>query len=237
MKLFWTYYIISGCICAFFVYKKYDEIIKDIPLMEYIPKDVLALIQFFSGFIQLPFIIPVKLHTIYLDWKLKRIKNKNKKLESRVEQLTISNSELEKKNDLLKFIDETFKKKIEEVVNAYRLDGKIDYLTFLVTENKKVLMIPMDFETTEEQKETHKQIMIRCIDCGGIAVITIGETYGELPDGTKGDYILMQFETHTLSFELVFLIDKIDKKLFKSVSRENKPFYGEFLKNLSAKEK
>lgn len=54
-----------------FVHRKYDKIIKDIPLVEYIPREVLALLQFFTGFLQFPFCIPLWIISIIQRRKIK----------------------------------------------------------------------------------------------------------------------------------------------------------------------
>lgn len=85
MKIFMTYYILSGLITARIAYKDYDAMVEDIPLLRYINKEVLVFIQFLTGFLQLPFICILKIQGLFLDVKISRLEKETKRLKDKIE--------------------------------------------------------------------------------------------------------------------------------------------------------
>lgn len=54
MKIFITYYLISGLIMAYYTQKRYDNGVKQFPILEIFGKEVIIILQFFIGFVALP---------------------------------------------------------------------------------------------------------------------------------------------------------------------------------------
>lgn len=76
MKNFIIYYLVSGIITSAIVYfekKKFKKLVEDkVPF--FVKDDLLILLNFLSGFIQLPIIIVQRIYTVYLLIKLRRVK-------------------------------------------------------------------------------------------------------------------------------------------------------------------
>lgn len=72
--IFWTYYVISGCIMAIYIYRKHDKIITQYPMLDIVSKDLLAFIQFITGFFQFPIFVFLQIKIIVLDFQIWRLK-------------------------------------------------------------------------------------------------------------------------------------------------------------------
>lgn len=57
MKIFILYYLFSGLVVSFITALVYDKHISNYPIVESIGKNAVLIIQFFLGFLMLPYII------------------------------------------------------------------------------------------------------------------------------------------------------------------------------------
>jgi len=85
MKIFMTYYILSGFGMAICAHRNYDEIIEEMPIAGYVNKDILIFIQFLTGFLQLPIVCILLVQRLFLDLKIARLEKRNKRLKDKIE--------------------------------------------------------------------------------------------------------------------------------------------------------
>lgn len=124
VKVFWTYYLISGVIMLYYLVAKWEDVIRIYPQLEMVHKNILLLIQFVLGFIFLPIGI------VALIWlKVQRISSRRApqirmltEEESRAHQaqrLAAMKELLEKHKDSIKDIVELGDKKMIPFFESY----------------------------------------------------------------------------------------------------------------------
>lgn len=80
MYWFFIYWLLSGTLMAYWVYRDYDTIIEEYPVMDMLGKKGLIILQILAGFITFPWVVKSKLYIRYYEYKLHKKEAENKKL-------------------------------------------------------------------------------------------------------------------------------------------------------------
>lgn len=203
MKLFLTYWTLAGLLYMHWAHASYHKIQDWFPWINILPKWVVLLLQFLVGGLIVPFFIPIKLHTLYLQ---------------------ISNYTMEKQNDrveqekqLGQFVLDTIEEKMIELKREFSDEGAVPFVTFVIAKDRTILVFTADEGLENHMDAMTKLIMEKCIEHEGVAVIQRGEGY-EYKDENKieserKEILIMSVEFRESRMEYIFGADKAAKKV------------------------
>lgn len=93
MKIFITYYIISGLFCLIYLRynNNYEKTFRDYPFVtNYFSKKTILTICFLSGFIQMPIEIIIELYSLFLQIKIWLKELQYKRIEKRIKEMLLN---------------------------------------------------------------------------------------------------------------------------------------------------
>lgn len=218
IKIFVTYYLISGLLVMAYAHKNYNKIIDAMPLMDMFSKEALLIIQFFTGFFQIPIIILVKIYGLILSVRLKILIERNKRVSE--------------KNAIIKHVSDELFKVIESSQKTFSDEGHIPYIVLLFVNTEKTVKIIVSCSTEEEERWALEQIKTMCSVEKAVATLVISEAT-TIIDDERRDIIALDFESSWFSQGFTIDVDKGKKSVGEKRRCDIQPFFLPYLKNIS----